>query len=587
MCRWCSLLACLCAAAACADEPTPEVPWFAVDFAQPWHDGDGNWSVASGEGVSCEWANARLSFMMYTNAPVSFTPFSGADHDCTTVEATLTPVDESVTRKMPAVPQDGARGALSVVERADHVLVYLGLTAHGWIELAGATPEVGVPALCRLSYDATTSPPRVSYSVDGVELVSAADPSEASFETYVAPESPHVEFRGAGEVSSLSGTRELPERQAAVVRRDGSFNSHPDLAGACGAATNGAEVVLLRPVPEMDWSATSDGVPLRLAGRLAKSRGPIFTLTDEVPPGARLALDMPPGSAVDCILFSAVDAAAQAAVHVHGDPGVVYTLAPAASGVRLRSGAVSLDPAGLVGFLSVPEGAHAFVGGLDADDLGTMESLYLHGGDVTLCGTNTYSGATVVESGMLEMCGVLTRSAVQVWERGGYAGAAATGGVFSVEGRACVDAPLTGGNVALADGAVVSFELETAENGMILVPRAALPVGGSISVSVAVEGRFVATTRTALSGDVVAAVAGAPELAARRDAFAVAADGVTAVIANAVAGFWYAWEAADAPTGPFAQVGDPVRASLDGELEMSLAEPIRSRRFYRLRVSGE
>ena len=587
MCRWCSLLACLCAAAACADEPTPEVPWFAVDFAQPWHDGDGNWSVASGEGVSCEWANARLSFMMYTNAPVSFTPFSGADHDCTTVEATLTLVDESVTRKMPAVPQDGARGALSVVERADHVLVYLGLTAHGWIELAGATPEVGVPALCRLSYDATTSPPRVSYSVDGVELVSAADPSEASFETYVAPESPHVEFRGAGEVSSLSGTRELEERQAAVVRRDGSFDYHSDLAGACGAATNGAEVVLLRPVPEMDWSATSNGVPLHLAGRLAKSRGPIFTLTDEVPPGARLALDMPPGSAVDCILFSAVDAAAQAAVHVHGDPGVVYTLAPAASGVRLRSGAVSLDPAGLVGFLSVPEGAHAFVGGLDADDLGTMESLYLHGGDVTLCGTNTYSGATVVESGMLEMCGVLTRSAVQVWERGGYAGAAATGGVFSVEGRACVDAPLTGGNVALADGAVVSFELETAENGMILVPRAALPVGGSISVSVAVEGRFVATTRTALSGDVVAAVAGAPELAARRDAFAVAADGVTAVIANAVAGFWYAWEAADAPTGPFAQVGDPVRASLDGELEMSLAEPIRSRRFYRLRVSGE
>ena len=159
--------------------------------------------------------------------------------------------------------------------------------------------------------------------------------------------------------------------------------------------------------------------------------------------------------------------------------------------------------------------------------------------------------------------------------------------MFSVEGRACVDAPLTGGNVALADGAVVSFELETAENGMILVPRAALPVGGSVSVSVAVEGRFVATTRTALSGDVVAAVAGAPELAARRDAFAVAADGVTAVIANAVAGFWYSWEAADEPTGPFAPVGDPVRASLDGELEMSLAEPIRSRRFYRLRVSGK
>ena len=31
----------------------------------------------------------------------------------------------------------------------------------------------------------------------------------------------------------------------------------------------------------------------------------------------------------------------------------------------------------------------------------------------------------------------------------------------------------------------------------------------------------------------------------------------------------------------------PGAASLDGELEMSLAEPIRSRRFYRLRVSGK
>ena len=54
-----------------------------------------------------------------------------------------------------------------------------------------------------------------------------------------------------------------------------------------------------------------------------------------------------------------------------------------------------------------------------------------------------------------------------------------------------------------------------------------------------------------------------------------------------VSGFWYSWEAADEPTGPFTPVGDPVRASLDGELEMSLAEPIRSRCFYRLRVSGK
>ena len=90
-------------------------------------------------------------------------------------------------------------------------------------------------------------------------------------------------------------------------------------------------------------------------------------------------------------------------------------------------------------------------------------------------------------------------------------------------------------------------------------------------MSVAVEGRFVATTRTALSGDVVAAVAGAPELSVRRDAFAVAADGVTAVIANAVAGFWYAWEVADEPTGPFAPAGSPVRASLDGELVIKSA----------------
>ena len=66
----------------------------------------------------------------------------------------------------------------------------------------------------------------------------------------------------------------------------------------------------LRQVQEMDWAATSNGTPLRLAGRLAKSREPIFTLADETPPGARLPLGMPPGEAVDCVLFSPFDAAA-------------------------------------------------------------------------------------------------------------------------------------------------------------------------------------------------------------------------------------------------------------------------------------
>ena len=589
MCRWCSLLACLCAAAACADEPTPEAPWFAVDFAQPWEDSAGSWTVTSNAEASCEWtaASARLSFEGYTNAPVAFAPTVAPGQEPAVIEATVTLVDLAISRTIPAIPEDGARGALSVVERADRSLVYMGLTAQGWVELAGATPEVGVEAVYRISYDASISLPRVSYSVDGKGLVSAADAKVSSFEARVASGTSQVEFYGAGEVSSLAGSRELPERLAAVVRRDGSFDYHADLAAACGAATNGAEVVLLRRVAAMDWAATSNGTPLRLDARLAGSRQPIFAWQGELPSDAQLPLDMPSGRAVDCILFSAAGAAAQSAVHVHGDPGVVYTLGPDASGVRLRSGAVSLDPAGLVGFLSVPEDAHAFVGNLGAGDLGTRQSLYLQGGETTLCGTNTYSGATVVESGTLEMCGVLTRSAVQVWERGGYAGAAATGGVFSVEGRACVDAPLTGGNVVLADGAVVSFELETAENGMILVPRAALPVGGGVSVSVAVEGRFVATTRTALSGDVVAAVAGAPELAATGEAFALADDGVSAVIANAVAGFWYHWEASDNPAGPFVKAGESVCARFDGTLVLSLEEPRRPQRFYRLCVTAQ
>ncbi len=587
MCRWCSLLACLCAAAACADEPTPEVPWFAVNFAQPWEDSAGSWTATPNAEASCEWtaASARLSFEGYTNAPVAFAPTVAPGQGPAVIETTVRLVDLAISRTIPAIPEDGARGALSVVMRADRrSLVYMGLTAQGWVELAGATPEVDAEAVYRISYDATISPPRVSYSVDGKGLVSAADASVSSFEARVASGTSQVEFYGAGEVSSLAGSRELMERQAAVVRRDGSFDYHADLAAACGAATNGAEVVLLRRVAAMDWAATSNGTPLRLDTRLVGSRQPIFAWQGDLPSDAQLPLDMPSGSAVDCILFSAADAAAQSAVHVHGDPGVVYTLGPDASGVRLRSGAVSLDPAGLVGFLSVPEDAHAFVGNLGAGDLGTLQCLYLQGGETTLCGTNTYSGATVLESGTLNLCGSLAGTNIQVWRHGEYVGAAPTNGVLAVEGGACVDAPLAA-NTVLADGASVAFQLSSTANGMVLIPHNALPAAGSVSVSVAVEGRYVATTRTALSGDVVAAVAGAPELAARGDAFAVVADGVTAVIANAVAGFWYAWEAADEPTGPFAPAGDSVRANLDGELEMSLAEPIQSRRFYRLCVS--
>ena len=130
-------------------------------------------------------------------------------------------------------------------------------------------------------------------------------------------------------------------------------------------------------------------------------------------------------------------------------------------------------------------------------------------------------------------------------------------------------------------------ELAVAESGAILVPSSALPPAGNVAVSVAVEGPFAATTRTVLSGDVVVAVAGAPELAAISSAFAVAEDGVSAVIENAVAGFWYSWEAADTLAGPFLPVGSPVCARFDGELVLTLAEPMRARRFYRLCVTAE
>ena len=587
MCRWCSLLACLCAAA-CADEPTPEAPWFAVDFAQPWENSAGSWTATSNAGASCEWtaASARLLFEGYTNTPVAFAPAVAPGQEPAVIETTVTLVDLAISRTIPPVPEDGARGALSVVERADRSLVYMGLTAQGWVELAGATPEIGAEAVYRISYDATLSPPRVSYSVDGKGLVSAADATVSSFEARVASGMSQVEFYGAGEVSSLAGSRELPERQAAVVRRDGSFDYHADLAAACGAATNGAEVVLLRRVAAMDWAATSNGTPLRLDARLVGSCQPIFAWQGELPSDAQLLLDMPSGSAVDCILFSVAGAPAQSAVHVHGDPGVVYTLGSDVSGVRLRSGAVSLDPAGLVGFLSVPEDAHAFVGNLCAGDLGTLQSLYLQGGETTLCGTNTYPGVTVLESGTLNLCGSLASTNIQVWQHGEYVGTTPTNGVLAVEGGACVDAPLASANTVLSDGASVAFHLASTANGMVLIPHGALPAAGSVSVSVAVEGRFVATTRTALSGDVVAAVAGAPELAATGEAFTLADDGVSAVIANAVAGFWYHWEASDSPTGPFVKAGESVCARLDGTLVLSLEEPRRPQRFYRLCVTA-
>ena len=586
MSRWCSLALCACGAvAALADVPTPEAPWFAIDFTQPWQATCGTWTVP--DGADCLWtaSPARMEFSGLTNSTLAFAPSASAVGAVVSVEATLTLNDNSITTKMPDLPIGSARGALAVLEKSNHSLVYLGLSAQGWVELAGATPVLDQTVVFRIAYD-TSSPPRVSYFIDGRMLTDASDESASSFETVDTQSSPSVELYGAGEISALAGSCELVERQAAVVQANGSFSYHADIAEACSAATNGAEVMLLRPVRDLDWSATSSGTPLRLASRLVHSRQPLFTLGGEVPPGARLALDMPSGEAVDCVLFGPVDSAAQDAVHVHGDPAVVYTLLPDDTvGVRLRSGSVSLDPGGFLGFLSVPYGAHAFVGGLSAGDLGTTGSLYLQGGAVTLCGTNTYTGATVVESGTLTLCGELTSSAVQVWRHGEFVGSPPTGGVFAVEGSARVDAPLA--NAALEDGATVAFELAVAESGAILVPSSALPPAGSVAVSVAVEGPFAATTRTVLSGDVVVAVAGAPELAAISSAFAVAEDGVSAVIANAVAGFWYSWEAADTLAGPFLPVGSPVCARFDGELVLTLAEPMRARRFYRLCVTAE
>lgn len=585
MCRWCSLAALLCCAlSGAAEEPTPEAPWFAVDFSQPWQDAAGTWSVPPPD-ATCDWtaAAARLAFAGLTNATVAFTPAEVPARGATTVEATMTLVDASLSRKLPDIP--AARGALAVVE-LNHRPVYVGWTADGWVELAGATPAVDRPTVCKIAFDDTVSPPRVSYAVDGRWLAAASNADVSAFATADTGETPRVELYGAGEISSLAGSRELAARQAAVVRPDGSFDYHADLAEACGAATNGAEVLLLRRVEAMDWTATANGVPLRLAARLANARLPIFTLAEEPPPDARLPLDMPPGTAVDCLLFSAADAAAGGAVHVHGDPATVYTLSSGADGVRLRSGSLPLDIGGFVGYLAVAEGDRAFVGGLLPGDLGSRESLYVQGGDVTLCGTNAHAGATVVESGTLTLCGQLTRSAVQVWERGTYAGPPVTNGVFTVEGHARVDAPLAGTDAALADGASLAFDLDVAENGMILVPRAALPAGGGVAVSVAVRGRFEAFSRTTLSGDVVAAVAAAPELAARQDAFTVAEGRATAVVANATTGFWYGWEAADEATGPFKPAGEAVKAVFDGELEISLAEPPRPRRFYRLRVTA-
>ena len=91
MCRWCSLLVCLWAATACADVPTPEAPWFAIDFAQPWEDSAGSWTATSNAETSCEWtaASARLLFEGYTNTPVAFAPAVAPGQEPAVIETTV------------------------------------------------------------------------------------------------------------------------------------------------------------------------------------------------------------------------------------------------------------------------------------------------------------------------------------------------------------------------------------------------------------------------------------------------------------------------------------------------------------------
>lgn len=380
------LLAALSVSVASADGPSAFVTWFAGD---------------------CAATNAAGAWRLDEEGWLGFTPEAerpaGTALEVRTFRAALRPYSSRAA--LPDLSAAGARGALLAANRHPRGPVFFGWTRDGWIELAGAAPGEG-DALQEVSVelDASVSPATVSYAVDGVRLVSAADASRARFPAGApgGTDGAPVAMRGAGRLGAFSAACASPDRAAAVRRADGDWRYFADVASAAaGARESGGELVLLRRAE----LAAPVGAPLALAPELMAASRPPLRFAGDWPAGAEQVVRLPAGSWRN-VLFAEPSRAVRN-LHVHGEPGRVYRLEsdPAADAVRLSAEDVQLDAGAFTGWLAIPEGGRLFAAGLRDAGLGSERSLYVQGnGVLTLCGTNEISGGVQFESGRLVLC---------------------------------------------------------------------------------------------------------------------------------------------------------------------------------------
>ena len=456
--------------------------------------------------------------------------------------------------------------ALTVAATARARLAYFGWTADGWVELAGAEPAIGMSLAVGVDVDFGVSPAEVRYVANGATLTSADGSGRSAFVSAVsaADRFDGLVSEGHVEVVRLAGERELIERVAAVVKDDAVTGYFPTLAAARAvAATDGGAVTLLRRATLADPTGL-DGV-FDVNGSALKGGAAVLTYTGDPDALAKVrsVVQLPQGYDLDIPFFSPASAAALAALHVHGDEGVPYTLYPKNGAFNLRKDELGHDGGDFTAFFTVPEAGRSYLRGLKDEMCGSEKALYVNGlGELTLCGTNGFSGRVFLEASRLVAHGSLASASAEV-----LTGPADI--VLAVDSAEGVP-----GHAALADRTVFFSGADDALTFTVDPGR----------------GRLAYLKRE--GANVVVRLAGRPEMA-ETDGFTVTASAdeegrmvLRATLANAVQGFRYGWCAADAPNGTFAPVGEMVEALRDGSLAVMLEEPAAERRFYRFRVEA-
>jgi len=535
-------------------------------FAEPAFELTADWFALDATGVVTNGVTVAKSAAGLVFTPAL--PLPATAPAALTARVTFTEADVGAARRLVA-PADGAQFALTVAATAQARLAFFGWTSFGWVELAGADPVIGTPMSVRIEIDYGVSPAEVRYVAGGQTLVAADGSGRDVFTAAAGPSSRFDATVAEGEigVTALAGQRELIERISAVTDGDTVLGYYPSLAAARAAAAPGEVVTLLRRTSFADAQALSGETvvaPTALRGGTAT-----LTYTGEATDleAESLVFRLPAGYDLDIPFLAPTSTAVLAAVHVHGDSGVPYTLYPADGAFNLRRDALVLDGGGFTTSFTAPEGGRSYLRDLADASCGSENALYLNGlGSLTLCGTNAFTGKVFLESSQLVTSGGQPGLSPEIL-------ASPSGVSFAVS----PNEGASGGTVIANNAVVLSGVTDAMVTNLTFTLN---PGTGRLG--------YLKREGTAL----VAKIATAPTLSSN-DAFSVSAPldatgnrQLVATLANAVAGFRYGWVAADNLDEDFQAVGEVTVAPSDGPLEVRLSDPPKVCRFYRFRVEA-